>query len=86
VHTYEWRLSEFDPPNRIGFETLTGPMRPAGFTSFTAEGEATRLDFQMELNPRGFMKLMAPVITRQVQRGVTADHQKLKQLLESGIS
>jgi len=86
VQTYDWRISEFDPPNRIGFETLSGPMRPVGSTTFTAEGDATRLDFEMEMNPRGFMKLLSPMISRQVQRGVTADHVKLKELLESGTS
>lgn len=84
VHTYEWRVSEFDRPNRIGFETLTGPMRPAGTMTFTADGEATRLEFRMELNPQGLMKLMAPMISRQVQRTNDEHMEAFKARLESG--
>lgn len=86
VQTYEWRVSEFDRPNRIGFETLTGSMRPVGSMTFTAEGDGTRLDFEMEMNPQGLLKLLMPIISRQVQREVDADHQTLKRLLESGAS
>ncbi len=86
AHTYDWQVSAFDPPNRIGFETLSGPMRPTGTMTFTAEDGATRVDFQMELNPRGFMKIMAPLINRQVQRATDGHQAKFKQLLESGTS
>ena len=64
VHTYEWRVSECEPPHRLGFETLSGPMRPAGTMVFRSEGQATQVDFEMMLNPSGWMKLLAPVIER----------------------
>jgi uncharacterized membrane protein len=84
VHTYRWRVSEFDPPHKLGFETLEGSMRPAGRMTFCAEGDSTRVDFEMSLNPRGAMKLMAPFITKQVQK-VNDEHMtKFKANLESG--
>ena len=70
VHTYGWRVSECAPPNRLGFETLSGPMRPTGLMVFRAEGDDTRVDFEMALNPRGWMRLLAPIIERRV-RGPT---------------
>lgn len=86
MQTYDWRVSEFDPPRRIGFETLTGPMRPAGTIAFTAEGDATRVDFAMAMNPRGFMKLLAPMIERKVQQANTEHLAKFKEILESGAA
>jgi uncharacterized protein YndB with AHSA1/START domain len=86
VHTYEWRVSAFERPSKLGFETLTGPMRPAGSIALSPDGDGTRIDFQMDLNPRGLMKLMSPMISRQVQRTNDEHMAKLKELLESGVS
>jgi uncharacterized membrane protein len=86
VQTYDWRVSEFDPPRRIGFEALTGPVRPAGTMSFTTDGDATRVDFAMAMNPRGFMKLLAPMIERKVQQANTGHLAKFKEILESGAA
>jgi uncharacterized membrane protein len=82
INTYDWRVTELDPPRRIGFETLTGPMRPAGTMSFTAQGDATKVDFAMDMNPRGFMKLLAPMIERQVQRANVTHLATFKKILE----
>jgi uncharacterized membrane protein len=86
VHTYQWRVSAYEPPNRLGFETISGPMRPAGTMRFRSEGEATRVDFEMALNPRGLMKLLAPVIERQVQKANTGHLALFKQRLEADSS
>jgi len=82
VHTYEWRVSACERPRLLGFETLSGPMRPAGSMRFTAEGTGTRVDFEMVLNPRGLMKLMSPFIERQVQRTNTEHLATFKEILE----
>jgi len=83
VHTYGWRLTEYDAPNSLAFETMSGPMRPAGRMAFTSSGDATTVEFTMTLNPRGFMKLLSPMITKRVQQQ-TAEHMvAFKQQLES---
>jgi len=82
VHTYEWRVSAYERPRILGFETLSGPMRPAGTVRFVAEGTGTRVDFEMALNPRGLMKLMSPIIERQVQKRNTVHFAKFKDILE----
>ncbi len=86
VHTYEWRVSECEPPHRLGFEATSGTMRPAGTIVFRPEGEATRVDFEMALNPRGWMKLLAPIIERQVQKRNTEHLALFKQRLEADTS
>jgi uncharacterized membrane protein len=84
THTYEWRVTEYSPSQRLGFETLSGPMRPSGTMTFTSEAaDRTRVDFEMAMNPRGFMKVMAPLIERRVAKTNQEHLQRFKQLLES---
>src|SRR5579872_806319 len=82
VHTYQWRVSAYDRPRLLGFETMSGPMRPAGTMRFSAEGTGTRVDFEMALNPRGLVKLMSRIIERQVQKTNTEHLAKFKETLE----
>ncbi|HVU60597.1 MAG TPA: SRPBCC family protein [Mycobacteriales bacterium] len=82
--SYDWQVSAFEPPHKLGFETLTGPMRPVGTMTFTSEGDATRVDFEMDMGPRGLLKLMAPMIAKQVQKSNDEHMAKFKANLESG--
>jgi len=82
VHTYQWRVNAYERPRIIGFETLSGPMRPAGTMRFSPENTGTRVDFEMALNPRGLMKLVGPIIERQVQKTNTEHLAKFKEILE----
>ena len=84
THTYEWRVSEYTPPQRLSFETLSGPMRPSGTMIFSSEAaDRTRVDFEMAMNPRGFMKVMAPFIERHVHKMNQQHLQRFKQRLEN---
>lgn len=82
VHTYEWRVSSYERPRLLGFETVTGPMRPSRTMTFTSENGGTRLDFEMKLNPRGLIRLTSLMIERQVQKTNDAHLVKFKQILE----
>jgi uncharacterized membrane protein len=82
TQSYQWRVSAYDPPHTLGFEALSGPMRPAGTMRFSPEGESTRVAFEMTMNPRGLLRLMAPIIERQVQRTTTKDLERFKAILE----
>jgi uncharacterized membrane protein len=86
THTYEWRISEFERPRRLAFETLSGLIRPVGRMTFTPVDDGTRLDFEMELRPLGPTKLVAPLIARQVRRSNDAHLAKFKELLEGGAA
>ena len=87
THTYDWRVSEYSRPERLSFETLSGPMRPSGTMIFTSEStDRTRVDFDMTMNPQGFMKVMAPFIERHVQKMNQQHLQRFKQRLETPAS
>jgi hypothetical protein len=54
--------------------------------SFHTEGDATRVDFQMAMNPRGAMKLLGPLINRPVQKANDGHMTKFKHLVEGGAA
>jgi uncharacterized membrane protein len=82
IRTFKVRVSAYERPRILGWETLTGPMRPAGTMRFSAQGDGTRVDFEMALNPRGLMKLMSPIIERQGRKIAAEDLAKFKDILE----
>ena len=82
AHTTQWRMSAYERPSILGWEVLSGPMRPVGSMRFSAEGTSTRVDFEMAMNPRGWMKLMGPLLDRQSQKVVAGQLAKFKDILE----
>ena len=82
AHETQWRMTTYERPSILGWEVLSGPMRPAGSMRFSAERTSTRVDFEMEMNPRGWMKLMGPLLDRLSQRIVAGQLAKFKDILE----
>lgn len=82
VHTTQWRMNAYERPTLLRWEILTGPMRPVGTMRFSADGVSTRVDFEMEMNPRGLMKLMGPIIDWQSRKVVAEQFAKFKDILE----
>jgi len=75
-------VTVFDPPTRLEFQVTAGPARPAGVFELTETTPgATVVRFALDLQPAGVMKLLTPVITRQVRREV-AQLDALKAILE----
>ena len=72
----------FDPPRRLEFHVTAGPARPTGVFELSENADqSTRVRFSLDLNPAGLMKLMTPMIARQMQREV-AQLDNLKTILE----
>jgi uncharacterized protein YndB with AHSA1/START domain len=80
----DYRVTVFDPPRRLAFEVTAGPARPSGVFELTeGGGQSTRVRFTLDVTPTGLMKLMTPMITKQMQREV-AQLDNLKSILEQG--
>jgi uncharacterized protein YndB with AHSA1/START domain len=78
----DYQITVFDPPRRLEFQVTAGPARPAGVFELSAEADqVTRVRFTMDLTPGGLMKLMTPMITRQM-RSEVAQLANLKAILE----
>jgi hypothetical protein len=78
----DYRVTVFDPPRRLEFHVVAGPARPVGVFELTeAAGSSTRERFALDIKPGGLMKLMTPMITKQMRREV-AQLDTLKSVLE----
>ena len=76
-----WTVTAFDPPNRVVFES-TAPFPATADFSFRSTGAGTLLTCSMGLRPRGFWRLLGPLIAREGRKGDQAQFQKVKQILE----
>ena len=78
----DYRVTAYEPPSRLGFSVIAGPARPEGLFELTRlPDNSTRVRFALDLTPTGAMKLMTPMISRQMQKEV-AQLSALKQILE----
>jgi uncharacterized protein YndB with AHSA1/START domain len=82
----DYRVTVFDPPRRLEFLVTAGPARPSGVFELTeSTDQSTQVRFVLDLKPTGLMRLMAPMITRQMRQEVT-QLDTLKTILERGDS
>jgi len=78
----DYRITVFNRPQRLEFLVTAGPARPSGLFELTdGTDRATVVRFALDLRPTGFMKLMTPMIARQMRREV-AQLETLKKILE----
>src|SRR5215472_11305165 len=78
----DYQVTIFDRPRRLEFTVTAGPARPAGVFELTeTPEESTRVRFALDLQPTGFMRLMTPMIARQM-RSEVAQLDTLKAVLE----
>ena len=83
--TTRWRVTAHEPPHRSTFETYEASMmKPSGVITVAAEGEGSRVTFEMEPNPTGVTKLLMPVIARQIRKSISNNLEHLKGNLERG--
>lgn len=78
----DYRVTVFEPPSRLEFLVTAGPARPKGaFELAETPGQSTRVRFALDLQPAGLMRLMTPMIARQMRTEV-AQLDTLKAILE----
>jgi uncharacterized protein YndB with AHSA1/START domain len=78
----DYRITTFDPPKRLEFAVTAGPARPTGLFELTEKPDGgTLVRFALDLRPAGLMRLMTPMISRQM-RSEVAQLDTLKTLLE----
>jgi uncharacterized protein YndB with AHSA1/START domain len=79
----DYRVTAFQPPRRFEFQVIAGPARPAGRFELAAAGaSACTVTFTLDLQPRGLMRLMSPLVARQMRTEV-AQLDRLPQAVES---
>ena len=83
--TMTYEVTEHDPPRRVAFRGIDGPVRPVGEVTLEPVGEGTRVTLQLDLVGHGLLgKAFAPLARTQASKEVPKDQQRLKERLESG--
>lgn len=78
----DYRVTAAEPSTLYAFEVIAGPARPTGRFDLVPEADGgTRVTFTLDLEPKGLMKVMAPMIAKQMGAEV-ASLERLKADLE----
>lgn len=82
--TYE--ITEHDPPRKVSFKGVNGPVRPVGSVTVEPVGEGrSRVTLELDLQGHGLLGMVfAPLARSQSRKLVPEDQKRLKERLESG--
>lgn len=85
TRTFTLEVTEHDPPNRLAFQGIDGPVRPQGTITFEPldGGERTRYSAQLDFDGHGLGVLLAPLVRRDARTQLPESLQRLKQRLEA---
>ena len=75
-------LSEYSPPSTIVYKVDMGRFKPTTTFTVSAEGDGARVSRKVEMEPSGFMKLMAPLMGGMFRKRNTMFVGNLKRALE----
>jgi len=81
-----YEVTEHDPPRKVSFRGVEGPVRPVGTVTVEPldDGSRSRVSLEFDLQGHGIGKLFAPFARRQAAKQIPQDQVKLKERLESG--
>jgi uncharacterized protein YndB with AHSA1/START domain len=75
--------TEFDRPRRLGSTTHISNMDINGTLVFEAQGQSTKMRWLWNIEPRGFLKLLGPIVRRMGERQEMAIWTGLKKVMEA---
>jgi len=79
----DYEITAAQPGRRLDFEVTAGPARPNGSFTLEERDGRTTVRFELDLEPKGLMKLMGSMITKTMQSEV-GQLDTLKSVLEAG--
>ena len=79
---FHWRVTEFDPPNRMAIVSTAGLMPTSLTLVFAANGAACDVSAAIEASPAGMLRIVEPMIAESVVSTLGAGLAKAKALLE----
>jgi uncharacterized membrane protein len=82
-----YEIVEHDPPRKVSFRGLEGPVRVVGTVTVEPleNGSRSRVMLEFDLEGHGIGKLVAPLARRRARKQIPNDQVKLKERLESGV-
>jgi carbon monoxide dehydrogenase subunit G len=82
----EMEITDYTRPSRLGTVTSMSTAEVRGALTFRPEGEGTRMAWSWELEPRGVLRLLGPLVARMGRRQEEAIWASLKSYLENSGS
>jgi uncharacterized protein YndB with AHSA1/START domain len=81
--TYE--ITEHDPPRKVAFRGVSGPVRPVGTVTVEPVGAGgSKVTIELDLRGNGLLgSIVAPLARRQARKQLPKDQRRLKERLES---
>ena len=79
----EYEVSEYEPNRSAAWKTVSGPIHLRFWRTFARVDGGTRFSARYEGEPRSFLKIVWPLLTRVVKRQQAGDMRDLKELLEA---
>jgi carbon monoxide dehydrogenase subunit G len=76
-------LTEFDRPHRLGSRTTSSMMQTSGALTFAADGDCTVMGWDWQVAPKGWMRMLSPLVGplgRRMERRIWTS---LKRYLEN---
>lgn len=77
----DYEITSVDVPHELRFRAIAGPVRPEGSYRFTGDASATIVTFRLSCDPKGFAKLMSPMVAKAMA-GEVASLENLRSVLE----
>ena len=85
--SYSYQIRELVAGERLVMSTAQGPFpMETTYTWHDAGDRATRMTLRNRGGPAGFAKVAAPVMARAMRRAMTADLQRLSEILQTRAS
>jgi uncharacterized membrane protein len=83
--TFTLEVTGHDPPSRVEFTGIDGPIRPHGKALLEPieGGQRTRFTNELEFKGHGFGILLVPLVRRDARKQLPENLRRLKQKLES---
>ena len=75
--------TEFDRPRRLASTAHMSGMDINGTLLFEPQGQGTKMKWLWNIEPRGFMKLLGPIVRRMGERQELANWTGMKKVLEA---
>ena len=82
--SYTYEVTEHDPPSRMAFRVLDGPVRAFGGMTITPldGGSRSKVEFALDFEGRGLGKVLLGLVRRDARKSVPEDLRRLKGRLE----
>ena len=77
-------ITNWDPPQQLGFKTVSGPLSAEGTIKFESQENGTLLTQSGQAEFGGFFKIAEGLAAKQLQKQADSDFDALKLVLEEG--